>query len=336
MDICEFAKYLGDIFNSKGDNTDMVVDRVNKGLKCMISSISLASEITLGIHLIHTQILLYKVMFLAVVIFNSCAWNNISDTQMSKLRTVQLKFLKRILHTPSSTTNCFTFLELGILPIEYNIHMAQLNFLYHILSLDAEDPVYLCYHQQKLFEFEKNWYNEVVGLRARYELLETDDEIAKLSREEWKAVVRRQVFCHALEYLNRENSLKSRTSHHPARERLQTQDYFFYLQPADARLVFSIRCGTLDLKTLRKYNYTEGDVMCRLCGNKEETVDHIVNECSLIERDVTVTDVFSLLQKDIETVVDRVKRFLKIAKEKKEAEEKEGEGIETENLLNQV
>ena len=59
----------------------------------------------------------------------------------------------------------------------------------------------------------------------------------------------------------------------------------------------------------------------------EETVNHIVNECALIERDAAVTDVFSLLQKDIETVVDRVKRFLKIAKEKKEAEEeKEEEG----------
>ena len=76
--------------------------------------------------------------------------------------------------------------------------------------------------------------------------------------------------------------------------------------------------------------------MCRLCGNKEETVNHIVNECALIEGDGMVTDVFSLLQKDIETVVVRVKRFLKIAKEKKEAEEKEGEGIETGNLLNQV
>ena len=93
-------------------------------------------------------------------------------------------------------------------------------------------------------------------------------------------MVKKQIFWHALEYLNRENALKSRTSHHPARELLQTQDYFFYLQPADARLVFSIRCGTLDLKTLRKYNYAEGDVMCRLCGNKEETVNHIVNECA--------------------------------------------------------
>ena len=73
-----------------------------------------------------------------------------------------------MLHTPSSTTNCFAYLELGIVPLEYNIHMAQLNYLYHILTLDVQDPVQLMYNQQKLFEYEKNWFNEVCRLRIKY------------------------------------------------------------------------------------------------------------------------------------------------------------------------
>ena len=131
MDIRSFVKYLGDIFNSKGNNQDMIEDRVLKGMKCMISSIALASELTLGIHLIQTLVSLYKIMFLTVVIFNSGAWDNITATQMKKLTIMQLKFLKRILHAPSSATNCFVYLELGILPIEHNIHISQLNFLHH-------------------------------------------------------------------------------------------------------------------------------------------------------------------------------------------------------------
>ena len=107
LDIVEIAKYLGDFFNAKGDNSDLIEDRVAKGLKCMIISIALAGEITLGVYLIKTQIILYKVMFLTVVLYNSCAWNNLTKLQVSKLRTTQLKFLKRILHAPASTTNCF-------------------------------------------------------------------------------------------------------------------------------------------------------------------------------------------------------------------------------------
>ena len=78
MDVVKETKYLGDIFNDKGDNNDLIDDRVQKGLKCMISSISLASEITLGVHLIETLISLYKVIFVQVVIYNSLFFKSTS------------------------------------------------------------------------------------------------------------------------------------------------------------------------------------------------------------------------------------------------------------------
>ena len=183
MDVVKETKYLGDIFNDKGDNNDLIDDRVQKGLKCMISSISLASEITLGVHLIETLVSLYKIIFVQVVIYNSCSWSNLTKIQVTKLQTIQLKFLKRILHAPASTTNSFIYLELGITPIEYNIHMAQLNFLHHILTLDKLDPVLQDYHQQNIFPFEKNWYNEVSDLRKKYDIIENDDDIANMSKK---------------------------------------------------------------------------------------------------------------------------------------------------------
>ena len=103
------------------------------------------------------------------------------------------------------------------------------------------------------------------------------------------------MYARALADLNLENSLKSKTSHHPERSSLQLQDYFLYLRPSDARLYFSVRCGTYDLKTLRKYNYEDGDVMCRLCSVEEETVEHIVNRCDLISND-HVENIFSELK----------------------------------------
>ena len=317
LDVVEVAKYLGDMFNSKGNNNDLITDRVQKGIMCMVSSIALASEITLGAFLIKALLSLYKVIFLPVVTFSSGAWDNITSQQMEKLRSVQLKYLKRILHAPSSTTNCFTFLELGILPIEFNIHISQLNFLHHILTLDAIDPVLQSYHQQKVFEYEKNWYNEVKNLRIRYELQETDEDIANLSKEKWKSRVKEQVIDFAINYLNNENSLKTKTSHHPPRKTLETQEYFDYLSPADARLLFSIRCRTLDIKTCRKYCY-DTDTVCRLCESADETVEHIVNKCSEIDRPSTILNVDSLVRGDVEEIVRRVKVFVNLVGEKEE------------------
>ena len=323
MKICSKERYLGDIFNSKGDNNDLVDDRVQKGMACMISSISLASEITLGVHLIQSLVFLYKVVFVQVVTFNSCSWNNITKSQIAKLQTVQLKFLKRILHAPSSATNCFVFLELGIVPIIYNIHMAQLNYLHHILTLENSDPVQQSYHQQKMFPFENNWFNEVSDLRERYGLTENDVEISLMSKERWKSIVTKSVFKFALNCLIEENSQKTKTSHHPAPNKLHIQDYFLHLRPADARLLFSIRCGTLDLKMLRRYQYDDGDCLCRLCGKEEETVFHIVNRCEMITRTVIISDIYSTSKDDVEAVVARVKEFLDLAQKKKDREEED-------------
>ena len=315
VQICAVAKYLGDLFNSKGDNSDLIEDRANKGIGCMMSSIALASEISLGVHLIKILILLYKIMFLTVVLFNAGAWSNITAAQIKRITTVQLKFLKRILHAPSSATNCFVYLELGILPIEHNIHIYQLNFLHHILSLDEGDPVFLAYSQQKLFEFEKNWFNEVEALKEQYGILETENQIKGMTRERWKAKVKEYVYKYALEKLNHENSLKSKTSHHPEYDRLETKEYFLYLPPADARLYFAVRCGIVDLKTLRTYKYGDLDRKCRLCEKDDETLDHVINKCEKIPRTEEIHDIFSSRREDVMDVVAQMKTFIKLVED---------------------
>ena len=191
-------------------------------------------------------------MFIPVVLFNSGAWNNITAESLSRLRVVQLKYLKRILHTPTSTANCIVYLELGLLPIEYNIHINQLQFLYHILSLEADDPVRENYEQQKLYLFEKNWFNEVYALRSKYGIGHTDEEIVSMSKDKWKAVVHSNVRAYALKNLNAENSCKSKTSNLPPYTSLMPQGYLEFLRPADARLFFAMRSGTLDIKTMQK------------------------------------------------------------------------------------
>ena len=207
------------------------------------------------------------------------------------------------------------YLELGILPIEFNIHINQLQFLYHILSLEDEDPVKENYEQQKLYLFEKNWFNEVSALRSKYDIGHTDEEIISMSKEKWKSVVHSNVRAFALNHLNAENLCKSKTSNLPAYSSLIPQSYFEFLRPADARLFFAMRSGTLDIKTMRRYNYEDGDVLCRLCGKDEETLGHIVNNCQFVSRSYHMEDILSVVKEDVVEVVSRVKQFNHLVEE---------------------
>ena len=69
------------------------------------------SETDVGVHRISTMLLLYRSLFLSTMLFNSQTWSKIR--QMDKLRTLQLKFLKRIAGVAVSTSNAFMYLELG-------------------------------------------------------------------------------------------------------------------------------------------------------------------------------------------------------------------------------
>ena len=59
-------------------------------------------------------------------------------------------------------------LDLSVLPIRYGIEMRQLFFLEEISSKDPCDPVKLAYEETEKFLSEKNWANNMFGLRKAY------------------------------------------------------------------------------------------------------------------------------------------------------------------------
>ena len=62
------------------------------------------------------------------------------------------------------------YLDLSVLPIRYEIERRQIFFLNAILSKDLCDPVKLAYEEMKKFGSEKNWANNMFGLRKAYNL----------------------------------------------------------------------------------------------------------------------------------------------------------------------
>ena len=113
------VKIVGDNFNERGTNTDLVAERVKKGKSCVVNSIAMCSEIALGCFSLHILLLLYQAVFLASVLFNSQTWTRLTKSDLKNLLTIQLKYLKRMMHAPNSTPNVSVFLELGVLPVSY-------------------------------------------------------------------------------------------------------------------------------------------------------------------------------------------------------------------------
>ena len=56
------------------------------------------------------------------------------------------------------------YLELGILPIKYEIEMRQILYLKKVLGKKTDDPVLLAYKEMLKFDSEHNWANNLLGL----------------------------------------------------------------------------------------------------------------------------------------------------------------------------
>ena len=288
----DLATYLGDIFNSRGTNTDLINDRIKKGKCCIISSMSLCSDVTLGLHTVETLLMLYHFLFIAVVLYNAQAWSNLNKAEIKGLQTIQLKYIKRIFHAPSSTSNPLTYLETGILPIHYEIHMRQLSFLHHILTLQDHDPVKLAYHQQLQYPMAPNWANEVATIRAEYMLKESDLEVALMSKDKWKNIVKAKIQAKAFADLQIQITDQKHAQNLPPYDNLAPQQYLYNLPPKLSRKVFHIRTGTVDLRGVRTYMYGD-NTDCRLCHCECETLEHVVNVCPEVNRSSPIPNIYT-------------------------------------------
>ena len=124
---------------------------------------------------------------------------------------------------------------------------------------------------------------EIKNLRKQYDIDETDKSIQNTKKRSWKRQVKQKVRDKALKDLNQEVvGLKQIKGREPYAE-LRRQEYTHTLSPSFARHIFRIRTGTIDLRAVRYYMQGE-DTLCRLCHEEDETIDHVVNNCRMINR----------------------------------------------------
>ena len=135
------------------------------------------------------MLVLYKAVFLPRLIYNCEAWSNLDKDDYMMLQNSRLNCLRNVKEVSRAFPIAALYLDLGALPIRYEIEMRQLFFFEGILSKDPCDPVKLAYEEMKKFGAEKNWAN-MFGLRKAYNLPLNDSNVQTMSHKDWKHLVK--------------------------------------------------------------------------------------------------------------------------------------------------
>ena len=268
------TEYLGDVFNSEGNNKDLFKDRLKRGIKAMVGIQAFMSENSFGKYTIGIHVLLYRMVFSASILFNAEVWTGVSDSSLRELTALQVKFLKKVLGVRKSTANSFVFLELGLLPLSYEIDIRSLSFLHHILTLSDDDPVKSLFNSFLQLPEYPNWVTNVKRLMKKYSINLNFDEVSVMPKEKYKSIVKKSVEKVAFNNLTKECKLLKRTQYLTYNE-LKIQSYLLHLSPKFSKLISQARSQTLDIKSQSAFKYSDND--CRWCFLEEETLDHIIN-----------------------------------------------------------
>ena len=134
------------------------------------------------------------------------------------------------------------------------------------------------YQEQKRSHFERNWANEIIELRDKYSLIQTEDQIRSMTKHQWKSIADEHInkFVHSSLY--KQAAIKSKTKMILQSNTLQRQQYIQQLPPHVVRRAFEVRLGMLEIKENYKNKYKD-NMLCRKCKEENETLKHIF-ECT--------------------------------------------------------
>ena len=192
------------------------------------------------------------------------------------LQSAQTHYLRFVLEVPKSTPLAALYLELGILPIQYEIERRQLLFLKRLLGKKDNDPVMQSYQHMCRYPYEKNWANYIVALRNKYNLPLNDQNIINMSKYQWKTFLMGRLKSYVFESLTVQCELNSKTKHLMYKKFGQAA-YLTKLDPQIARNIFRARTRMYDVKVNFKRKYA--NTLCPFCRCCDENFDHILH-CS--------------------------------------------------------
>ena len=222
------VKYLGDYFNSKGGNSDLVDKSIGSITSTITDIIAFCRELSLGNFEIHIMLQLYESIFLSKLLFNSQSWSRIKKKELEDLQTRPIKDVKASHENAVHNT--------------YSWYFPRTRFLHHILNLDEKDPVFRIYKEQQEFINEPNWSNEIITIRQLYSLNYKDSEIKTFSKVKWRNIVKKSIRNYAYKELTSLAQCKTKTKEIPKHLSTEStyvqQSYILKLPTKVARRAF--------------------------------------------------------------------------------------------------
>ena len=201
MKTTQCEKYLGDVISVRG-NIDNIENRRKIGNQTISDALSILKEMGQGSFYVKTGLVFREASLKCKLLLNSEVWYCLNLKQIEMLEDIDKKFLRCILNAHSKVAIECLYFETGVLPLRYEIKIKRLMYLWKILQTNQEELIYRVFLSQSNHSHQGDWVRLVENDRDIIGLDLKNEEIATLSKNRFKNIVKKKVMNLALSELN--------------------------------------------------------------------------------------------------------------------------------------
>ena len=248
--------------------------------------------------------LLRKSMLMSVITYNLEVSFNLSDKNIKSLHDLDMQLLRGSLLLGAKSSQSLMLLELGLIPVSFLLKKKKIMYLFHLLNTDESSLVGQVFQKQlqDIKSIKKGeWINTVLEDLKELNIELTFSEIATMSKEKFKSLVKKSTETAALKSLVTEVGKRSKGKE-IAYECLGMQSYLQSssgLSLESMRRIYHIRCREIQVKA--NFPSSEEDQSCPFpgCTSPDTQLHLFSSSCFSENNEVTKTntqynDIFGL------------------------------------------
>ena len=190
--------------------------------------------------------------------------------------------MRKILKTKRSCPITQMYLELGQWPARFEIKKLRLLFLKSILDEDEKSRVFQFFKLQLEHPSKNDWVSNCKNDLKDLEIFESLDQIRKMSKSDFKIILKNKIRMHALKYLLEKRGSKGKEIFY---NKLEMAEYLLphnkEMNIEEKQKTFAIRNKMVDIPD----NYGKQETC--ICG-KQQNMNHIYNCEILNQEEITI------------------------------------------------
>ena len=265
-------KYLGQWYNEKGDHSTMI-GKIEEKQGFYIQQIKhYGNEFKIGDYALPTRLKIYNVVVVPTAFHNIETWSRISKTELERLEAIQSRIVRAICGQIKSTPYFGLLAEIGLWPVEQQIHYRKVLLYYNIRTSREGRLVKEIVEDQVKNPWKGCWIEGLNEILMMYDL--DKEELLKWSKQKCKEEVKERIQSGLQKRLDSLRGEKTKLRF------IKTYGKKEYLESGFKSSVTLIkaRLNMVEVKCNFKGNYGK-NLKCVLCKLKDDTTEHLF-ECS--------------------------------------------------------